>query len=78
LAKISVEEHDALHGRDIICFTKQVLHLAPITTNKEIGWLLAPDDEAVYRIDRGNRARGQGELAREILSSEAVLKCEIY
>lgn len=34
-------------------FAEHIFRLTAITTNKEAGWFLGMDDEAVYRIDKG-------------------------
>lgn len=62
--RIRVEEHAILRGRFTRRFARNVSRLTSITTNKEAGWFLNLDDEAVYRIDRGILE----ELAREKLS----------
>jgi transposase len=51
--RIRVEEFDWLRKRYTKRFADQVFRLTSITTNKEAGWFLGLDDEAVYRIDKG-------------------------
>lgn len=61
--RIRVEEFDWLRSRYTERFQEQVFRLTSITTNKEAGWFLGLDDEAVYRIDKGKLE----ELAEERL-----------
>lgn len=50
---IRVEELDWIRKRYTRRFAGHVFRLTSITTNKEAGWFLGMDDEAVYRIDKG-------------------------
>lgn len=50
---IRVEEIEWVRGRFTKRFVEQVYRLTSITTNKEAGWFLGIDDEAVYRLDKG-------------------------
>ncbi len=50
---IRVEELEWVRGRFARRFVDQVYRQTSITTNKEAGWFLGIDDEAVYRLDKG-------------------------
>jgi transposase len=68
--RIRVEELKWLRKRYTRRFSEQVYRLTSITTNKEAGWLLRLDDEAVYRIDKGMLE----ELAEEKLEPVPTLR----
>lgn len=60
--RIRVEDFDWLRKRYTKRFSDHVFRLTSITTNKEAGWFLGLDDEAVYRPEYADAYNNRGTL----------------
>ena len=58
-------------------FAAQVSRLTAITTNQEAGWFLGLDDEAVYHIDKVDKAVLQKQYEEKLIPSPAALNLSV-